>query len=212
MKKRPVRTPPRRGRFIVLEGLDGCGKTTQARRLVARLRRAGVPVVHLREPGGTRVGEGVRAILLDPAQGEMALEAELLLYMASRAQLVRERIRPALRAGRWVVCERYLSASIAYQGIAGGLGEGAVRALGAFATGGLRPDLTVLLDVSATGGRRRIGRPQDRIEARAISFHRRVRAAFLSLARRDRRWRVVDAWRPVADVADAVWREVSRVL
>ncbi len=135
------------GRFLVLDGPDGCGKSTQAKRLVDRLRADGRDVLHTREPGGTRTGEAIRALLLDPSRGEMTLRAELLLYMASRAQIVEEVLRPALAADRVIVCERYLSSSIAYQGVAGGLGADEVARVGAFATGGLAPDVTVILDI-----------------------------------------------------------------
>lgn len=201
------------GRFVVLDGPDGCGKSTQARRLVERLRADGRDVLHTREPGGTRTGEAIRALLLDPTRGEMTLRAELLLYMASRAQIVEEVLRPALAAGRVVVCERYLSSSIAYQGVAGGLGADAVAQVGAFATGGLAPDVTVILDIDARDGLARIARGKDRLEGRAIEFHEAVRRGFLDLARQDpARYAIVDARGSEDDVASRVWAAAGDAL
>lgn len=199
------------GRFLVLDGPDGCGKSTQARRLVDRLRAEGRDVLHTREPGGTRTGEAIRALLLDPTRGEMTLRAELLLYMASRAQIVEEVLRPALAAGRIVVCERYLSSSIAYQGVAGGLGADEVARVGAFATGGLAPDLTVILDIDPQAGLARVARGKDRIEGRPLAYHGAVRRGFLDLAAKDpSRYAVVDALGPEDAVAARVWEAAAR--
>jgi dTMP kinase len=144
-----------RGLFITLEGPDGAGKTTQAGLLVDHLRRGGYDVLALREPGGTTVGEQIRALLIDPRHTELMPRTEMLLFAASRAQLVGEAIEPALARGRIVVCERYVDASLAYQGVARGLGEDVVRAVNDAATGGLRPDLTLLLDLDPETGLRR---------------------------------------------------------
>jgi len=140
---------------VTLEGPDGAGKTTQAALLVEHLRAAGHDVVALREPGGTAVGEQIRSLLIDPRHAELAPRTEMLLFAASRAQLVAEVIGPALARGRIVVCERYLDASLAYQGVARGLGVDLVRAVNDAATGGLRPDLTLLLDLDPETGLRR---------------------------------------------------------
>ena len=140
---------------MTLEGPDGAGKTTQAALLVEHLRAAGHDVVALREPGGTAVGEQIRSLLIDPRHAELAPRTEMLLFAASRAQLVAEVIGPALARGRIVVCERYLDASLAYQGVARGLGVDLVRAVNDAATGGLRPDLTLLLDLDPETGLRR---------------------------------------------------------
>ncbi len=201
------------GRFVVLDGPDGCGKSTQARRLVERLGADGRDVLHTREPGGTRTGEAIRALLLDPSRGEITLRTELLLYMASRAQIVEEVLRPALAAGRLIVCERYLSSSVAYQGVAGGLGADAVAQVGAFATGGLAPDLTVVLDIDARAGLARIARGKDRLEGRSLEFHEAVRRGFLDLARNDpSRYSVVDARGAEDEVASRVWTAVAPVV
>jgi dTMP kinase len=183
----------RQGRFIVIEGADYTGKSTQARRLASRLRRRGRRVLHLREPGSTRVGEAVRAILLDPRNDRMAMTAETLLYMAARAQLVHEVIRPALARGVTVVCERFLLSTAVYQGIAGGAGVRPVFEMGRFAIGRTRPDLTILLDIDARAAERRHRGRKDRIERRGLAFQRKVRAGFRRLARRVPRVAVVDA-------------------
>ncbi len=197
------------GRFLVLDGPDGCGKSTQAKRLVDRLRADGRDVLHTREPGGTRTGEAIRALLLDPSRGEMTLRAELLLYMASRAQIVEEVLRPALAAGRVIVCERYLSSSIAYQGVAGGLGADEVARVGAFATGGLAPDVTVILDIEPREGLGRVARGKDRIEGRSLAYHEAVRRGFLDLAAKDPLcYAVVDALGSEEDVAARIWERV----
>src|SRR5690349_19262464 len=134
------------GRFVVLEGLDGCGKSTQARRLAERLARAGRDVVHAREPGGTPAGERIRALLPGPTLGEIEALTEVLLYQAARAELTARVIRPALARGAVVVCERWHYATSAYQGAAGGASPEAVARSSALATGGLEPDRAVLLD------------------------------------------------------------------
>lgn len=183
-----------RGRLIVLDGPDGCGKSTQRSRLVDWLRTSGLDASEVREPGGTAIGERIRAILLDPACGEMDLRCEMLLYMASRSQLCRERIMPALAGGGTVVSDRFISSTLAYQGTAGGLSFSEIAAVGEVATGGLLPDLTVILDVDDTIASTRMAAERDRIEQRSVEFHRRVREGFLEQARRwPSRYAVVDA-------------------
>lgn len=196
--------------FITLEGPDGAGKTSQAARLAAALAADGVDVVLAREPGGTELGERLREILLQ--RDDLAIEplADALLFNASRAQLVAEVIRPALDGGRTVVCARFADSTLAYQGYGAGLDLDLLRRLEAIATGGLRPDLTVLLDLPAEAGltRKRQGRADlTRFESRPdLAFHRRVRAGFLRLARAEpERWRVIDSTRPRA----VVGREIA---
>ncbi len=164
------------GKFIVLEGPDGAGKTTQARRLVVELAARGLDPLLAREPGGTSIGERVRAILLDPASEPMDARTELFLYMACRAQLCREVLRPALAAGRIVVADRFLASSAVYQGVAGGIGIERVLDLGLLATDGLRPDLTIVLDLDADRAADRVarGRVRDRVERKDTAFHRQV--------------------------------------
>jgi dTMP kinase len=205
----------RRGAFIVLEGPDGAGKTTQARRLVERLEERGLDAVLVREPGGTAVGEAVRAVLLDPANEPMDARTELLLYMASRAQLCREVIRPALERGAVVVADRFLASSAVYQGIAGGVGLEAVREVGAVATGGLAPDLTLLLDLDPARALERVarGRSLDRMERKSIAYHRAVCEGYRAYAAgAPEQVERIDAGRPEAEVAEEVERAVDALL
>lgn len=175
---RPSSRP--RGLFVALDGPDGGGKTTQAARLADWLRDLGHDVVACREPGGTPVGERLREILLDRGTVGLSVRAEMLLYMACRAQLVESVIRPALARGQMVVSDRYLLASVVYQGCAGGLPVDEVWQVGRAATGGLMPDLTLLLDVPPDVAAGRIGAPRDRIEDRPDTFREKVRAGFLA--------------------------------
>jgi dTMP kinase len=177
------RRPPGRGLFLTLDGPDGGGKTTQAASLAAWLRARGLEVVACRDPGGTNLGDQLRQILLDRATTHLALRAEMLLYMAGRAQLVEEVIRPALAAGKMVVSDRYLLANIVYQGHAGGLSVDEVGQVGRAATGGLFPDLTLLLDVPPEVAKARVGAARDRIEDRPDDYRARVREGFLRAAR-----------------------------
>ena len=197
-----------RGRFITLEGGEGAGKSTLLAGLCAHLESRGVDLLLTREPGGTALGEAVRAIVLDPARQEICAESELLLMFASRAQLVRETVAPALAAGRWVLCDRYVDASYAYQG--GGRGQplSRIAALEEWACAGVAADLTLLLDLPVADGRARAaGRgAADRIEVEADGFFERVRAAYRARAAAEpRRFRVIDAGQPVeAVLRDAV--------
>lgn len=174
---------PAGGLFLTLDGPDGGGKTTQAAQLAAWFRARGREVVTCRDPGGTSLGERLRAILLDRGTVNLALRAEMLLYMAGRAQLVEELIRPALQAGRVVVSDRFLLSNIVYQGYAGGLSVDEVARVGMAATGGLLPDLTLVLDVPPSEARSRVGPARDRIEDRSEAYHARVRQGFLEAAR-----------------------------
>ena len=168
---------------MALDGPDGGGKSTQAAALAAWLRARGFDVVTCRDPGGTSLGDRLRQILLDRSTVNLSLRAEMLLYMASRAQLVEEIIRPALTSGRIVVSDRYLLANIVYQGYAGGLPLEEVGRVGMAATGQLLPDLTVVLDVPPDLARRRVGEARDRIEDRPLAYHAKVREGFLEAAR-----------------------------
>jgi dTMP kinase len=170
---------PSRGLFLTLDGPDGGGKTTQAARLADWLRGRGREVVTCREPGGTALGERLRHILFDRALVHLTIRAELFLFMASRAQLVDEVIRPALAAGKVVLCDRFLLASMIYQGAAGGLPSAEVAQVGRLATGDLLPDLTLVLDIAPETARARVGAARDRIEDRPDDYQRRVRAGFL---------------------------------
>jgi dTMP kinase len=185
-----------RGKLITLEGGEGAGKSTLLAGLQKHLLAKGVALVQTREPGGTPLGEAVRAIVLDPTHREMCAESELLLMFASRAQLVRECIEPALAAGQWVLCDRFTDASYAYQGGGRGVPNERIATLEQWATGGLTPDLTLLLDLPvATGRARAAGRGEaDRIEVEGDTFFERVRAAYRARAVAEpNRFRVIDA-------------------
>lgn len=184
----------RRGWFVTIEGPEGAGKTSQAERLRRRATNAGIPVVVTREPGGTAVGERVRGLLLDPAARHEA-RTDALLFNAARAQLVAEVIQPALAGGALVISTRFADSTVAYQGSGAGLPLDELRALERFATAGLVPDLTVLLDLPVEVGLARKGDEQTRFEERfGLDFHRRVRDGFLAIARAEpTRFVVVDA-------------------
>jgi dTMP kinase len=211
---------PRRGRFVVLEGPDGAGKSVQATRLAERLRSIGHAVTLTREPGGTRLGEQVRAILLDPSDVTRGPLADALLFSAARAQLLAEVIRPALERGETVVCDRYATSTLAYQGYGSGLDLAALRTLQAWATGGLEPDLVVLIDIAVGIGlaRRQVGRSDEltRFEDGSrhdLAFHERVRAGYREMAAADPDgWIVVDGNGPVDAVAEEVARRVEATL
>lgn len=200
------------GRLIAFEGVEGSGKSTQLELLRRLLEERGREVVVTREPGGTPAGERVRALVLDPAV-EFHSRAEALLFAAARAELVEAVIRPALERGAVVLCDRYLDSSLAYQGEARGLGRGPVSQVNRFATGGLLPDLVVLLDLDPAAGLARRARDPDRIEAQDLGFHRRVRDAFRDLAAAEPgRFAVVDAAAPVEEVADQIRAAVLGLL
>lgn len=175
------------GLFITIEGIEGCGKSTQIRLLKSHLESRGRVVEVTREPGGTPIAEAIRAILLDPANSALSPTTELLLYEAARAQHVDERIRPALEAGNVVLCDRYADSTTAYQGAARGLPAASVDALHTIATRGTWPRLTIVIDVPVEVGLRRAGHrgASDRIELEPVEFHERVRAEFLQLAERE---------------------------
>ena len=200
-------------RLITFEGIEGSGKTAVSAEVCRALEGAGVRVTRVREPGGTAVSEAIRGLLLDPRRTEMDPRSELFLYLASRAQLVSEVIRPALAGGASVVCDRFIDASVAYQGWARGLGEDWVRELNAAVVGDAVPDRTFLLDLAAAAGLERgparreaegTG-SRDRLEREDIAFHEKVREGYLRIASREkRRVVVVDASSPLADVVRVI--------
>jgi dTMP kinase len=203
----------RRPAFVSLDGLDGTGKSTQCRLLVEWLTAQKVPVTACTDPGGTQLGQELRQLLLFGRAHRIGLTAEALLFMASRAQLVEEVIGPALDRGEVVVSDRFLLANVVYQGHAGGLNPIDLWAVGHFVTGGLEPDLTLVLDLPPDVAIARRNRAADRMEDRGLEFFARVRTGFLYEAgRRPERYRIVDA-APEADaVQRAVRREVGRLL
>ncbi len=205
-------SPP--GLFISFEGSEGCGKSTQIQRLAARLDGLGKSVLLTREPGGTEIGEQLRHLLqFSPAGHAMCAETELLLFTASRAQLVREKILPALAAGTIVVADRFLDSTTVYQGVARRLAPAQVHAINRFAVGDCLPDLTFILDLDPVTARARLtGRPgaPDRMESQPAAFFDAVRAGYLALAAENEpRFHLLDAARSADDLEDAIWREIE---
>jgi len=198
--------------FVTFEGPEGAGKSTQIRRLASELEARGYSVVTTREPGGTAIGEAIRQILLAPEHAAMLPETEALLNTAARAQHVAEVIQPALAAGKVVLCDRFVDSTLVYQGAGRGLPANELLSLQRWATRGLWPDLTLLLDLPVAVGqarRRASGEPLSRLDADALGFHERVRTGFLALARDEpARWRIIDA----AQSEEAVAREVLAVV
>lgn len=198
--------------FITFEGPEGSGKSSQIKRLATFLEKRGFSVIATREPGGTPIGDQIRDCLHDVANTDMVAPTEFLLYSASRAQLVRQVIRPALAAGAIVLCDRYADSTIAYQGYGRGLDLSDLRLITRFATGGLTPDMTFLLDIDVERGlaRRVEGESEmNRLDLETVAFHQRVRDGYHQLAKLDpRRWVTVDADRS----QDAVQKELQRIL
>lgn len=199
--------------FITFEGPEGSGKTTQIRLLSDYLRQQGWSVLATREPGGTPIGDQIRTCLHDVNNTAMTAAAELLLYSASRAQLVGELIRPALAQGQIVLCDRYADSTLAYQGYGRGLDLAALQHITQFATDGLQPDLTLFLDVDVEAGliRRQLGGDEmNRLDREAITFHQKVRAGYFHLIKADpQRWVIINADRPVPEIQAEI-REIVR--
>jgi dTMP kinase len=201
-----------RGIFLSLDGVDGAGKSTQCRLLADWLRSQGRQVTFCRDPGGTAIGDGIRQLLLD-SKFDRTPWCEAFLFMASRAQLVAEIIRPALGRGETVICDRFLLANVVYQGHAGGLPPEQLWEVGQYATGGLLPEMTLILDVPPDiAGARKQG-PPDQMEKRGAAFQAAVRAGFLREAAKDpRKFKVIDAGQPVEQVHERIRIEVARVV
>ena len=208
--------------FITLEGIEGSGKTTQIGRLVEFLENKGISCVKTRQPGGTLIGENIRSILLDPANSALAPLAELLLYMADRAQHIHELIRPALKKGKTVVCDRYFDATLVYQGFARGLSIELIRQLHQLLFNDVKPDVTLVLELSPQVGLERAWQQLDsgqrsgdesRFEAEALAFHQKVRAGYLELARLEPdRFQIIDAAQSRDEVFAAIRQIVSSIL
>ena len=200
--------------FITLEGGEGCGKSVQARALYRRLSKLAIPAVLAHEPGVTSLGEKIARLLKWARDIDISPVAELLLFNASRAQLVAEVIQPNLDSGKVVICDRFADSTAAYQGYGRGLDLQMVKAVNHAGTLGQRPDLTILLDISAEEGlARKRGRRQDRFEREEIAFHQRVRGGYLKLATNEpQRWLVVDASQSKAKVEQIIWERVSQLL
>lgn len=202
--------------FITFEGSEGSGKSTQIKMLAAHLRQRGYEVLVTREPGGTHIGEQVRQCLHDVKNKEMTAAAEALLYSASRSQLVREVIAPALKKGVVVICDRYADSTIAYQGYGRQLDLEALSAITHFATGGLKPDLTIYFDIDVEEGLSRRtagGEEMNRMDLQEIGFYKRVRNGYKQLVKKEpERWVTVDAGRPPDEIQNVVRRSVEAML
>ncbi|MCP4846888.1 MAG: dTMP kinase [Verrucomicrobiaceae bacterium] len=200
-----------RGRFITFEGSEGCGKTTQIQRLRARLEEEGREILLTREPGGTAAGEKIRDLLQHAPEGEgLTAEAEVLLFTASRAQLVREQVMPAIERGGYVLADRFLDSTTVYQGVARGLNASAVAAINRFAVGECMPDITFLLDLDIQEGRRRVSErsqgDEDRMEREPDAFFEKVRRGYLDLAESEpERFIVLDAMKSPDQIAREIW-------
>ena len=209
------------GKFITLEGPEGSGKSTQAKMMIRRLGELDIEAMYTREPGGTALGEEIRNILQHNQAGEAPCErAELLLFEASRNQLVEKVIRPALEKGTWVICDRFMDSTTAYQGYGRGLPVDDVKSIHRFTVNGMEPDLTLLLDLEVETGFERIsqrflelGESADRFEQEERSFHERVRQGYLTLAEEEPdRFRIVDASQDPETVSTAIWKMISELL
>jgi len=208
------------GLFITFEGVEGCGKTTQIRRLATRLENMSIPIFLTREPGGPPLSEKIRSLLLDPKNCEISSLTEALLYQASRAQHVEQWIYPALDAGKIVLCDRFFDASTAYQGIARGLGKELIRSLNNIAAQGLAPDLTFMIDLPVEIGLRR-GRSQsiglfpdgegDRMEQEPNNFHQQVRSAYRELAAENERCFLIDGMRSIEEIETEIFAQVKSI-
>ncbi len=221
MAKKILRNVPKRvgarlkrGIFITVEGIEGCGKSTHSKLLSDTLKMQGLDCVHTREPGGTSLGEKVRGLLLHSDGIKISDLAELFLFEACRSQIIKEVISPALKNGKVVICDRFSDATFSYQGYGGGIPLEIIKTLDHAATGGLKPDLTVLLDVdTVTGLKRARQKGIDRMEKKDIAYHKRVRAGYLALAKRYHgRVKVVKVADTIGKTRMAVEREVARVL
>ncbi len=196
------------GKIIALDGPDGCGKTTQVRRLVYWLAKQNVDVVSFREPGATAIGEKIRDIILDTNHSTMTTAAEVMLYMAARVQLWNEKIAPALKENKCVVLDRWLSSTCAYQGNAGGFGIDKVIKIATDCLEKVWPDLTIILDVDADAAGKRLKKNLDRMEQKGPDYHKKVREGFLILAKQQKNFVVVNA----ADDIDAIHKKITAII
>lgn len=204
-----------RGKFITFEGGEGSGKSTQVPRLAERLTGAGIIVTLTREPGGTAGADAIRALLVEGDAGRWDAKTEALLHFAARRDHVTRVIEPALAGGDWVVCDRFIDSSMAYQGYGHELGAEFIHALAGLAIGDFRPDLTLVLDIDPEIGLKRAGKrgdTEDRYESMGIDFHRRLRAGFLKIAEAEPgRCTVIDAGGSEDEIAEAIWQAVQEI-
>ncbi len=202
-----------RGIFITFEGSEGCGKSTQAKLLCDFLKKEKKDVLHIREPGGIKISEQIRKILLDENNKEMVKSCEVLLYMAARAQLVDEKILPALKKGSIIICDRFQDSTVAYQGYGCGVDIRFIQEIGRYVTENVRPDLTFLLDLPTHKGLSRIQAPKDRIEQRSLSYHNRVRQGYLAIAKKDpKRVKVIKAHQSREEIQKMIQQHVLRLV
>ncbi len=199
------------GRFIVFDGPDGSGKSTQFSRFAAHCRHAGLSVCEVREPGGTSIGEQIRSVLLDPRNTEISLPTEMLLYMASRAQLIEQVVRPALEERSLVLADRFISSTLAYQGTAAGMTPTQIMAVGHVAVGDCWPGLTVVFDVDQQTAASRLNPLLDRMEMKGAAFHKRVREGYLDQAANDPdHYLVIDARHGPDEVFDSLMHALQK--
>ncbi len=201
------------GKFITFEGSEGSGKSTQIDLLAQYLRKKKKRVLFLREPGGVEISEKIRDLLLDVQNKKMGSECETLLYMAARAQLVFEKIEPALKRGEIVLCDRFLDSTIAYQGFGNGVNIDFIKTIGKFATRGIAPNLTFIFDIDARQGLSRISREKDRIEQRALSYHQKVRQGYQFLAKKEpRRIKLIEGSQTREVIQGIIQKHVNSLL
>ena len=203
-----------KGTLITFEGSEGSGKSTQIELVRAYLKRKKKTVLFVREPGGVKISEKIRDVLLDVKNTKMSSECETLLYMAARAQLVEEVIAPALKAGKIVLCDRFLDSTVAYQGYGNGVDVRAIKSIGKFATQTIKPEITFFFDIDAKKGLSRInGRAKDRIERRALRYHNRVRKGYTEIARKEPgRVKLIDANQTKEEIFAVVVKHIDRLL
>jgi len=202
-----------KGKFITFEGSEGSGKSTQTKLLSDYLRSKGFSVVHVREPGSTIISEKIRRILLEPKNKKISYLSEMLLYMAARAQLVEDVIKPALKKGKIIICDRFLDATLAYQGYGGGININFIKTIGRQVTRGIKPDITFFLDLDVKEGLRRIGKTKDRIERRSVAYHKRVKKGHLILAKKEpKRIKIIPVKKNKAETQHIIRKFVDRLI
>jgi len=202
-----------RGKFITFEGSEGSGKSTQINMIKRYLRGKGKKVLFVREPGGVRISEMIRKILLDVKNTEMGSECETLLYMSARAQLVEEVVKPALKQGKIVLCDRFLDSTVVYQGFGAGIDINEIKRIGRFAIQNIRPDLTIVFDIPTKTGLSRIKGVKDRIEKRTIHYHDKVRNGYLKLAKSEpKRIKVIKVNKDKNQIHEIVKDKIKRAL
>jgi len=202
-----------KGKFITFEGSEGSGKSTQINYLHKYLLSKGKRVLFVREPGGVKISEKIRLLLLDPKNKKMGPECETMLYMAARAQLVKEVIQPALMKGHIVLCDRFLDSTVAYQGYAGGVNVNFIKEVGSFVTQGAKPDLSFFFDVDAKEGLSRIKRVKDRIERKPLPYHEKIRRGYLKIAKQEpRRIKLLRGSDQKEDIRLEVKSHINRLL